>query len=574
MGRNYFLHRISHGYECSYPILEKGYLSTGYEELFNKKLYKIVENGDYHGEFKSYVENIWGECPKWIHHLWRFIYSFRKGDYIVVPQFGGLFSIYEIIGDNFIGRNDEELKSALKPFIDTKDYTKLDFFWKVKPIYTNIKRAEYANAELTRKMHYRGTNIACNDIAETINELLENLNNNKPINFTYDILNTWQFPFNKSKEIIKDIFSIIQKYANNDMLEKYRDYIKKNTLNENYPFNIFELISDTYYKENFHSDIIAKLLEHEKVLKYFLDFIDVDASKYLNNDYSVVREENKIDILIKTDTNNCIIIENKLRWAKDMNEQLSRYYNNCLENNLEVDKIVYLSPDRLKQPTSQSIKDIPKEKIKTIYGYDGEDEDFYTKVIENSLNDFKKHDEAKEWILLADHYLKILRETGVTKMDKLTQDFYKEIINNTDEYEKIKLIADMYNNLIVTRINNLVSKFKGAEWNKEWFYKEFESKKRGLNYAIDIHIYYDNSYFYFLSRSEYTEDDPKLIKEWEKDNKDIEAWLKKHNLFDAFYFDDRWVKEFKFPQQEKELYDFTEKFIQLLEKDVESICSK
>lgn len=395
------------------------------------------------------------------------------------------------------------------------------------------------------------------------------------MNYTIeDLKNTWQFPFNRSKEIIKDIFYIISKYANNDMLEKYRDYIKKNTFNEDYPFNIFELISDTYYKENFHSDIIAKLLEHETVLKHFLDFINIDASKYLNNDYSVVREKNKIDILIKTDTN-CIIIENKLRWAKDMNEQLSRYYNNCLENNLEVDKIVYLSPDILKQPTSQSIKDIPKEKIKIIYGYDGEDKDFYTKVIENSLNDFIENNEAKEWILLADHYLKILRETGVTKMDKLTQDFYNEIIKNTDEYEKIKLIVDMYNNLILTRINNLVSRFKGANWKNECFYRDFESKKREVNYAIDIYV--DNDYYWFnlFSRGEDTGDDPKLIKEWEQDNKDIEAWLKKHNLFDdTFYFDGRWTKEFKFPQQEKELYDFTEKVIQLLEEYVESICSK
>ncbi|MDO6994994.1 hypothetical protein Q5M87_13350 [Brachyspira innocens] len=391
-----------------------------------------------------------------------------------------------------------------------------------------------------------------------------------------ELKNTWQFPFNRSKEIIKDTFSIVQKYANNDMLKKYRDYIKKNTFNEDYPFNIFELISDTYYKENFHSDIIAKLLEHETVLKHFLDFINIDASKYLNNDYSVVREKNKIDILIKTNTDtNCIIIENKLRWAKDMNEQLSRYYNNCLENNLEVDKIVYLSPDILKQPTSQSIKDIPKEKIKIIYGYDGEDEDFYTKVIENSLNDFIENNEAKEWILLADHYLKILRETGVTKMDKLTQDFYNEIINNTDEYEKIKLIVDMYNNLIVTRINNLVSKFQGDNYKNECFYRDFESKKRGLNYAIDIYL--DNDYYWFnlFSRGENTGDDPKLIKKWEQDNKDIEAWLKKHNLFDdTFYFEDRWKKEFKFPQQEKELYDFTEKVISLLEEYVESICSK
>lgn len=397
------------------------------------------------------------------------------------------------------------------------------------------------------------------------------------MNYTIEELkNTWQFPFNRSNEIIKNIFSIIPKYANNDMLEKYRDYIKKNNFNENYPFNIFELISDTYYKENFHSDIIAKLLEHETVLKHFLDYIKADSSKYLNNNYKVIREENRIDILIKSNTN-CIIIENKLRGAKDINEQLSRYYNCCIENNLEVNKIVYLSPNKLKQPTAQSIGNIPKDKIEIIYGYDGENEDFYTKVIENSLNDFikNKNNEAKEWILLAEHYLKILRETGVTKMDKLTEDFYNEIINNADEYEKIKLIADMYNNLIETRINNLVSKFQGGNWKNECFYRDFESKKRGLNYAIDIYVYNDYYWFSLFSRGEETGDDPKLIKKLKQDNKDIEAWLKKHNLFDdTFYFDGRWAKEFKFPQQEKELYDFTEKVIELLEKDVESICSK
>lgn len=387
-----------------------------------------------------------------------------------------------------------------------------------------------------------------------------------------ELKNTWQFPFNRSKEIIKDIFSIITKYAQNSRLEKYRDYIQKNNFNEDYPFNIFELISDTYYKENFHSDIIAKLLEHKTVLKHFLDFIKVDNSKYLNNNYEVVREENKIDILIETDTN-CIIIENKLNWAKDMDEQLSRYYDCCLKNNLEVDKVVYLSPNILKQPEPQSIKDIPKCKIKIIYGYDGEDEDFYTKVIKNSLEDLKNNNESKEWILLAEHYLKILRETGVTKkMDKLTQDFYNEIRNNPDEYEKIKLIVDMYNNLIATRFNNLASEFQGVNYKDRYeqcFYREFKSKKRGLNYTISIYIDNDNSDFY-LSSIEDTEE-----KQWQ-DNKDIEVWLKKHNLFDGFYFQDEkwWTKKFKFPKQENELYEFTEKVIKLLEEDIESICSK
>lgn len=107
------------------------------------------------------------------------------------------------------------------------------------------------------------------------------------------------------------------------------------------------------------------------------------------------------------------------------------------------------------------------------------------------------------------------------------------------------------------------------------FTKILKARKGGLNYAIAIYL--DNDYYWFnlFSRGEDTGDDPKLIKEWEQDNKDIEAWLKKHNLFDdTFYFNGRWSKEFKFPQQEKELYEFTKKVIELLEKDVESICSK
>ena len=70
-----------------------------------------------------------------------------------------------------------------------------------------------------------------------------------------------------------------------------------------------------------------------------------------------------------------------------------------------------------------------------------------------------------------------------------------------------------------------------------------------------------------------TEDNPKSIKKWEQDNKDIEAWLEKHKLFEGFYFDGdwKWTKEFEFPKDENALYDFTDKLIKLLEEDVESI---
>ena len=389
-----------------------------------------------------------------------------------------------------------------------------------------------------------------------------------------ELKKTWDFYDNESKEIIENAFSITSKFIDEDMLKRYREYIDKNNFEENYPFNIFELISDIYYRENFHSDIIAQLLRNEIILKNFLDFIGVDKSKYENCE--VEREESKIDILIKTEKN-CIIVENKLNWAGDMPEQLFRYYNECKNNKkLEVDKIVYLSPNSWKQPEEQSIKEIPKELIKIIIGYDGENNDFYTMVLQKSLEEMNNK-EPKEWRLLLEHYLKILRQTGETKMDKLTKEFYDKIVNDSKEYEKIELIATMYNDLIKTRINNLASTFSGENYNNECFYRDFYSEKRGLNYAIDIYANdYKYSYLQLFSREEgtATDDNPKSTKKWEQDNKDIEAWLKKHKLFDGFYFDDwRWTKDFKFPEEEKALYEFAKKLIECLQKDIESIYS-
>ena len=385
-----------------------------------------------------------------------------------------------------------------------------------------------------------------------------------------ELKKTWDFYDNEAKEIIENAFSITSKFIDEDMLKRYREYIDKNNFEENYPFNIFELISDIYYRENFHSDIIAQLLRNEIILKNFLDFIGVDKSKYEN--YEVEREESKIDILIKTEKN-CIIVENKLNWAKDMPEQLFRYYGICKDNyGLEVDKIVYLSPNSWKQPEEQSIKEIPKELIKTIIGYDGENNDFYTMVLQKSLEEMNNK-EPKEWRLLLEHYLKILRKTGVTKMDTLTKKFYEKIKEEPQEYEKIKLIVNMYNNLTTTRANSLISKFiNGKIWgNPPFVYFDFYIKDKRKNYAINIFVNkYDYSNLYLYSRENDRE-------KFEKDNKDIEAWLKKHNLFEGFEKDETWYNEwnknFKFPEEENELYEFTKKLIERLKEDVESIYS-
>ena len=419
------------------------------------------------------------------------------------------------------------------------------------------------------------------------------------MNYTLEELEkTWNFYDNSAKEIIDNAVDASFKFINEDMLQRYKEYIENNNFEDNDDFNIFELMSDKFYRENFHSYIIAQLLKSEIILKNFLKFIEVNEIVYINNGYDVIPEypikheikDGRIDILIKSNDkeNNedeenkekphCIIIENKLHGAKDEERQLFRYYEACKED-FEVDKIVYLLPnlDKKNKPDEQSKEGIPEELIETIVGYNGENKDFHA-ILNDSLEEVIKSNSNIEWHLLLKHYLKILRLTGETKMDALTEKFYNKIKAEPKEYKKIQLIATMYNDLIKTRLNSLKEEFKG-EYKQYWFIKDFYSKRRGINYPIVIDVYADSSYLSLFSREEETanEDNPKSKKKREQDNKDIEAWLKKHKLFEGFDnggdYLARWYKGFKFPEEENKLYEFAKKLIECLEEDVESIYS-
>lgn len=420
------------------------------------------------------------------------------------------------------------------------------------------------------------------------------------MNYTIEELkNTWDFYDNAAKEIIDNAVNISFKFIDEEMIKDYNEYIEKNNFEEDYDFNIFELMSDSFYKENFHSYIIAQLLNNETILKNFLKFIEVDEvdeSVYFNKGYEVIPEyfikneikNGRIDILIKSNDkeNNedkedknkekphCIIIENKLNGAKDEERQLFRYYNSCSEN-FEVDKIVYISPNSSKKSDEQSKEGIPKELIKPIIGYDGENEDFHT-ILNDSFEEVKSNSNM-EWHLLLKHYLKILRQTGETRMDALTEKFYNKIKAEPQEYKKIKLIATMYNDLIKTRLNNLAEEFNGENYKNEYFWIYFWGEKRKIDYCLEIHMDKDKDYsrlMLFSSEENNKDNDKKSKDKWEHDNNDIEAWLKKHKLYEGFYFNgDRWTKEFKFPEEEDKLYEFTKKLIKLLEEDIDSIYS-
>ena len=122
-------------------------------------------------------------------------------------------------------------------------------------------------------------------------------------------------------------------------------------------YNLFTISSYNSYLENFHSDIIASLLNpyglHQQgntFLCLFVEFlnkcynVDIQLSDFQN--VLVTREIGRIDIWIRDEVSKqCIIIENKINNAQDMEDQIIRYSEYSETNNYEVKAIVYLSLD-------------------------------------------------------------------------------------------------------------------------------------------------------------------------------------------------------------------------------------
>lgn len=236
-------------------------------------------------------------------------------------------------------------------------------------------------------------------------------------------------------------------------IERYKDILKKQ--DKKLDFNIFDIITDKWKKENFHSEILKFLLENYEVFfNNFLELINIkDKKEYLNAE--ITNEEARIDILIKSEKK-AIIVENKINWAKDMPEQLFRYYNECkYSKGLEVDRIVYLSPNSSKEPADDSVKEIPKELIKTIVGFDGSKKDLVSCLeksrdklkenLEKTKNNLDSEDFNK--LFFINHYIEILKRTGVGDMSTIKSNFAKEIIekhkNGDNIFEKLNYIIEM-----------------------------------------------------------------------------------------------------------------------------------
>ena len=187
---NYWLHRISHIAELSYPLLDKGFLTIGFSDFTNTEFIDKVRANNWNYFNKQFREK-WGKVPRNRHNLWRFLH-FKKGDLIIIPS-RETFYVCEITDDRPLLINEtysDDLKTWGKNKVSTNDTYlisengkayDLGFARKVKVLYKKISRAQFADAKLTSRMKIRQTNTAINDLKKSIEKSIANYIENKPI---------------------------------------------------------------------------------------------------------------------------------------------------------------------------------------------------------------------------------------------------------------------------------------------------------------------------------------------------------------------------------------------------------
>lgn len=269
-----------------------------------------------------------------------------------------------------------------------------------------------------------------------------------------------------------------------DLLNRLAPLIKENKEKQENRmetgFNLFYLISDHYYRETFHSDIIAALLslkekssENHLFLYLFLDMIGVDKEYYTNS--KVNKEygtndgtlEGRIDIFIEGKGKHCVVIENKLNDAGDTYRQLPKYYQDLLNKKYTIDAFVYLPLNPYKTPDKTDWSDDERlfidSKLKIIPAYQEGEEN----LIDNWLIQAESKTNNEDVKVIIRQYRTLLHNLTIGIMSTtIMEKFYRELIKDNN-METVLSIRDMLNDLPEYMAKRIVNKYSSN-------YKPFE----------------------------------------------------------------------------------------------------
>ncbi|WP_197043998.1 PD-(D/E)XK nuclease family protein [Aureispira sp. CCB-QB1] len=125
-----------------------------------------------------------------------------------------------------------------------------------------------------------------------------------------------------------------------DFSDEIFNFLKLKTKNKSFDYNILESLK---VNENAHSIILSNILQYQDFgfytfLKSFFEYLSLDLKVETP---IITSEESRIDILIK-DSDYAVIIENKIHFATDQEEQIDRYIQKVQQLNYPKEKIYVL----------------------------------------------------------------------------------------------------------------------------------------------------------------------------------------------------------------------------------------
>jgi hypothetical protein len=247
---------------------------------------------------------------------------------------------------------------------------------------------------------------------------------------------------------------------------------------EDIGFNVFKLVSDLYYRENFHSEVIHEFLNpegsHKQGNKYLMTFLDMlieDKTKALSKSdflHAIVTEEDptdnnrRIDISIKDDVSKkAIIIENKMYDACDQPHQIPDYYQDLTSKGYEVVCIVYIPLHGTKHPDQTDWEPDEITTIKSLlhiipaYADKGKI-NLYTHWLKPSILCTDDIDCAST----LRQYAKLIRNLNINTMDETILEKFYEFLKEGNNLTTVESLQNMMNELpeyMATRIKNKYS---------------------------------------------------------------------------------------------------------------------
>lgn len=356
------------------------------------------------------------------------------------------------------------------------------------------------------------------------------------------------------KEIsIKSMIDMLHTEEISNIIDIYQ---AKKAEKENNSFNVFTLISDLYYRENFHSDILFEFLnvqgshrQGNKYLKLFLSMLNIEEKFFTNP--TVIKEKHtdsnrRIDILIADEkSHKAVIIENKINGAVDMPRQLPDYYKYVVEKGFEVLSIVYIPLCLYKEPdksnwTEQEIQIVYKL-LHVIPAYSDTETNLCKDWLIPSIEQTNDFPEVKA---ILQQYTSLIKLLNQNMDQKIMEEFY-HYYSDAENKNRISKIEDMVADIPQYLVERVQTKYKNnkASFNEVCAYPYYNKWHcafqyfvfNGHKYKFDIECYGLDEYN--ITFDDYSDNYPKT----EDNYKDV---VKQTHALDGFVFSDGYYTKY------------------------------